>query len=252
MAERQELGEEAQLVSELNTLPAADPPSSNLADHLDNQRSLAEVNIGSSSHASIDDGSSSSSSVSAEEQPAHSPAADRQASSSHSISHAAIPDLDNNNGASGSRMAVKRVMRELVEMANEPSLNFIVGPKGDDLLEWNGQLTGPAGTPYEGGVFNIDITFPEIYPFKPPKVFFKTPIYHCNINKRGVVCIDILQKEWTPALTISKVLLSISSLLSDCNPNDPMVPRIAALYKTNRDQHDSEAKKWTDRYAKRQ
>merc|ERR1711924_382876 len=70
---------------------------------------------------------------------------------------------------------------------------------------------------------------------------FTTKIYHCNVNANGAICLDILKDQWSPALTISKVLLSVSSLLTDCNPNDPLVPEIAQLYLRDRAKHDQTA-----------
>uniref|UniRef100_A0A671WFG5 E2 ubiquitin-conjugating enzyme n=1 Tax=Sparus aurata TaxID=8175 RepID=A0A671WFG5_SPAAU len=123
------------------------------------------------------------------------------------------------------------------------------GPKGDNIYEWRSTILGPPGSVYEGGVFFLDIAFTPDYPFKPPKVTFRTRIYHCNINSQGVICLDILKDNWSPALTISKVLLSICSLLTDCNPADPLVGSIATQYLTNRTEHDRIAKQWTKRYA---
>uniref|UniRef100_A0A8C2XEI2 E2 ubiquitin-conjugating enzyme n=1 Tax=Cyclopterus lumpus TaxID=8103 RepID=A0A8C2XEI2_CYCLU len=123
------------------------------------------------------------------------------------------------------------------------------GPKGDNIYEWRSTILGPPGSAYEGGVFFLDIAFTPDYPFKPPKVTFRTRIYHCNINSQGVICLDILKDNWSPALTISKVLLSICSLLTDCNPADPLVGSIATQYTTNRPEHDRIAKQWTKRYA---
>jgi len=107
---------------------------------------------------------------------------------------------------------------------------------------------GPPDSPYEGGVFFLDIQFPQDYPFKPPKVRFTTKIYHCNVNDQGGICLDILKGEWSPALTVSKVLLSICSLLTDPNPDDPLVADIARVYKNDKNKHDETARQWTRKY----
>merc|ERR1711885_85713 len=95
-------------------------------------------------------------------------------------------------------------------------------------------MGGPDDSPYVGGIFFLNIHFPTDYPFKPPKINFTTRIYHPNINSNGAICLDILKDQWSPALTISKVLLSICSLLTDPNPDDPLVPEIAHIYKTDK------------------
>jgi len=146
--------------------------------------------------------------------------------------------------------AAKRIQKELAEISLDPPCNCSAGPKGDNIFEWVSTIMGPADSPYADGVFFLDISFSADYPFKPPKVTFRTRIYHCNIHSNGNICLDILKDNWSPALTISKVLLSICSLLTDCNPNDPLVGNIAQQYLTNREEHDRMAAEWTKRYAK--
>ncbi len=125
-------------------------------------------------------------------------------------------------------MSAQRIRKEL-KLLQEESKSMpgcSAGPEGDDLLTWQGIIVGPEGTPYVGGVFKLEIKFPSDYPYKAPKVTFATPIYHCNINRAGNICLDILKDKWSPVLTIGKVLLSICSLLSDPNPDDPLAPEI--------------------------
>lgn len=144
----------------------------------------------------------------------------------------------------------KRIIQEMKELQGSESENITAGPVSDlNIFEWTATLIGPEDSPYEGGIFLLSINFPNNYPFKPPKINFNTKIYHPNINSSGAICLDILNSQWSPALTISKTLLSISSLLTDPNPDDPLVSHIANTYKTNRIEYNKEAKDWTTKYA---
>ena len=145
--------------------------------------------------------------------------------------------------------SLKRITREFTNFNKDPPTNCSAGPEGDDLYHWTATIMGPEGSPYYGGVFYLNITFPSNYPFKPPKIAFITKIYHPNINSSGGICLDILKDNWSPALTISKVLLSICSLLTDPNHDDPLVPEIARKFKDNRVQYEITAREWTQCYA---
>jgi ubiquitin-conjugating enzyme E2 D/E len=144
----------------------------------------------------------------------------------------------------------KRIVKELQELRTNPPADCSAGPvKDSDLYKWQATIMGPPGTPYQGGVFTLKIQFPTDYPFKPPKLQFLTKIYHPNINHSGAICLDILKEQWSPALTISKVLLSLCSLLNDPNPNDPLVPEIAQLYLHDRLKYEQTARAFTEKYA---
>ena len=144
---------------------------------------------------------------------------------------------------------LKRIQKELEEIQKDPPANCSAGPVDDDLFHWQATIIGPEDSPYHCGVFLINIHFSSDYPFKPPKCQFLTKIYHPNINSQGGICLDILKDNWSPALTISKLLLSICSLLTDPNPDDPLVIDIAEIYKKNRELYIEKAKEYTLFYA---
>jgi ubiquitin-conjugating enzyme E2 D len=105
--------------------------------------------------------------------------------------------------------SLKRLNKELAQLESDRPSNCAAGPVGVDMFHWQGTILGPEDSPYSGGVFFLDIHFPDDYAFKPPNVRFTTRIFHCNINSNGVICLDILMDQWSPVLTIGKVLLSI-------------------------------------------
>jgi len=146
-------------------------------------------------------------------------------------------------------MSLRRIQKELKDLQADAPDNCSAGPSKDNIYIWDGMIIGPSDSPFTGGIFILEIHFPTDYPFKPPKVTFKTRIYHPNISAQGNICLDILKDQWSPALTIGKVLLSICSLLTDANPRDPLVPEIANEYINNKKLYEEKARDWTQKYA---
>ena len=143
----------------------------------------------------------------------------------------------------------RRLKKEYKNFQKDPPTNCSAGPIDDNIYKWKAFINGPKDSPYEGGLFELEMNFTNRYPFKPPKVVFTTKIYHMNINSSGQICLDILKDKWSPALTISKLLLSICSLLTDPNPDDPLVPEIANLYKNNKILYMATAREYTQTWA---
>ncbi|KAK6908289.1 ubiquitin-conjugating enzyme 4 [Kwoniella mangroviensis CBS 10435] len=151
--------------------------------------------------------------------------------------------------ASAPGMATKRIKKEIADLSKENLGAISLQPNESNIFNWKAILPGPTGSPYEGGVFEVDIKVPEDYPFSPPHLHFVTKVYHCNIASTGAICLDLLKHAWSPALSLYKVILSLSSLLTDPNPADPLVPAIAQEYKRDRKKHDATAREWVKKYA---
>lgn len=132
---------------------------------------------------------------------------------------------------------IRRINKEFLEIKNTPP-EGIRGwlPDENNIMIWHAEMHGPTNTAYEGGKFKLEIIFDNTYPFKPPKVKFITKLYHPNIGDSGSICLDVLKSAWSPALTATKLLLSISSLLADPNPNDPLNGEAAKHYLKNMDE----------------
>ncbi|XP_057615208.1 ubiquitin-conjugating enzyme E2 D4-like isoform X2 [Chionomys nivalis] len=128
-------------------------------------------------------------------------------------------------------MALKRIQKELLDLVHDPPAHCSAGLVGEDLFHWQATIMGPEDSPYQGGIA------------------FTTRIYHPNINRKGSICLDMLGSEWSPALTISQVLLSVCALLCHPNLDDPLVPEIAKVYCMDKTKYDRLAREWTEKFA---
>ena len=129
-----------------------------------------------------------------------------------------------------SSKARRRLVEECKKMSCDNNFLITAEPDDNNLLLWYAIILGPDDTIWEGGVFKLKIEFTEEYPNKPPTVKFYTKMFHPNIYNDGKICLDILQKEWTPVYTVVSILTSIQSLLTDPNTDSPANSEAAKMY----------------------
>lgn len=146
----------------------------------------------------------------------------------------------------------KRIIKETQRLMAEPVPGISAVPDEQNARYFHVIVSGPEGSPFEGGVFRLELFLPEEYPMSAPKVRFVTKIYHPNIDKLGRICLDILKDKWSPALQIRTVLLSIQALLSAPNPDDPLNNEVADQWKMDEPEAIKTAREWTKRHATEQ
>jgi len=135
--------------------------------------------------------------------------------------------------------AVKRIFAEYRSLINSPVPQWSAFITADNSSFWKVIMEGPPGTPYEGGKWILFLNFPRDFPFKPPEVRFITPIYHCNVNNDGRICLSILKDSWSPALRISNIFTEISMLITNPNPTDALDAVKANVYSDNKDVYNN-------------
>ncbi|XP_071853385.1 ubiquitin-conjugating enzyme E2 T-like isoform X2 [Apostichopus japonicus] len=145
-------------------------------------------------------------------------------------------------------------MKKEMDILQMPPPGISCWATHEDVLDnFQAEIIGGKGTPYEGGIFHLEIKIPERYPFEPPKVQFTTAIYHPNVDSAGRICLDLLKMpptgSWKPCWNLSTLLTSIQLLMAEPNPNDSLMVDIAAEFKHKRSDFISKAKEWTQKHA---
>jgi len=142
----------------------------------------------------------------------------------------------------GDKRAAAQLLKDLTELKKHPVEGFVVDLiKESDIFTWEVYIQGPPATYYEGGAFRAVLKFPSDFPYTPPKMAFTSEVWHPNVywesKKAGEVCISILHppggnpeapdecesdaERWNPAHSVTTIILSVISMLSDPNFSSP-------------------------------
>jgi ubiquitin-conjugating enzyme (huntingtin interacting protein 2) len=162
----------------------------------------------------------------------------------------------------------KRITKEIREASADPLSKIVIEMIRDDINNLKGRFPGPPDTPYEGGIYVVEIKIPSEYPFRPPKMKFETKVWHPNVSSQtvspvyhdclniimltflqGAICVDTLSTGWSPVLTIKSALMMLQSLLASPEPKDPQDAEVASMMIKKPEEFKHKARKWAIDYA---
>merc|ERR1712042_190582 len=148
--------------------------------------------------------------------------------------------------------ATRRLQKELFDIKKSKQKSFReILVDDDNVLFWKGLIV-PDNPPYNKGAFKIYIEFPAEYPFKPPKITFKTKIYHPNVDEKGQVCLPIISAEnWKPATKTDQVIQSLVALVNDPEPDHPLRSDLAEEFTRDKKKFLKSAEEFTKKHAEK-
>lgn len=85
-------------------------------------------------------------------------------------------------------------------------------------------------------MWKLHLSIPTTYPQQPPTANFRIPIFHPNVDPQtGGVCVETLKRDWDSKLTLRDVLVTISCLLIQPNPDSALNAEAGALIQDDYD-----------------
>ena len=127
--------------------------------------------------------------------------------------------------------------KEMPEMEKDLKINVPQARlirKGKEVMNFEVEYTPDKASYWYGGKYLFSFSFPDDFPYKPPKVMCKTKIYHPNIDYDGNVCLNMLKDDWVSG---------VYYLFSEPNPNDPLNHDVAKIMRDNLNQFKDNVKR---------
>ncbi|KAG8647419.1 ubiquitin-conjugating enzyme E2 22 [Manihot esculenta] len=145
---------------------------------------------------------------------------------------------------------IKQLAKELKNLDESPPDGIKVGVNDEDFSTIYADIEGPAGTPYENGLFRMKLLLSSDFPHSPPKGYFLTKIFHPNIATNGEICVNTLKKDWNPNLGLRHVLIVVRCLLIEPFPESALNEQAGKMLLENYEEYARHARLYTGIHAK--
>jgi ubiquitin-conjugating enzyme E2 D/E len=143
-----------------------------------------------------------------------------------------------------------RLTKEFSAIQEAPLDRCEVALQGEEVGKWDVKIQGPEDSPYESGTFLLEMDFTDNYPFKAPKVVFKTKIWHPNVQtETGEICTQAIEKSWVPTQNAKYVIEQVISLLADPRPEDALEAEIAEQFSNDFEGFKEKVQKYIAEFA---
>ena len=138
----------------------------------------------------------------------------------------------------------RRITRDLADLTSSGIEVRGEGSADYSLTNFQTVVKGPKDTPYENCTWHVRFTIPETYPFASPSVGFVEKIFHPNVDEQsGTICLDALNKAWSPMFTIKHIVETVLPyLLTYPNPDDPLNRDAALLMKSDSEAYEKKVR----------
>lgn len=172
------------------------------------------------------------------------------------VSSNTIICLPSGRSSNPQQASLRRLAKDYLALQSSPPPNYLIpnaeddSLPSDDLTQLDCLVTGADGTPYAQGLWRLHLRIPSDYPKNPPKATFKTRIYHPNVDeKTGAVCLETLKRDWDPKLSLKDILVTISCLLIQPNPDSALNAAAGSLIQENYEAFTTQAQLMTKIHA---
>jgi ubiquitin-conjugating enzyme E2 S len=149
-----------------------------------------------------------------------------------------------------SAKALRQVLKELKELSEKPPEGVKVLINEERVADVQGEIEGPVGTPFEGGIFRMKLVLPADFPASPPRGFFLTKIFHPNVAEAGDICVNTLKRDWDPNHGLRHIFEVIRCLLIEPFPESALNEEAGKLLIEDYKGYEQRAKLMTGIYAK--